>query len=69
MAELTYQAGETIVREGDAGSSAYLLKSGKVEVSKTVEDTRIVLAVLEPGQVFGEMSLLDEQPRPLRLQL
>lgn len=63
MAELTYQAGETIVREGDAGSSSYLLKSGKVEVSKTVEDTRIVLAVLEPGQVFGEMSLLDEQPR------
>lgn len=63
MAELTYQAGEKIVQEGDAGSSVYLLKSGKVEVSKRVEDTRIVLAVLETGQVFGEMSLLDEQPR------
>ena len=63
MAELTCQAGEVIVREGDAGSSAYLLKSGRVEISKEVEDTRIVLAVLETGQVFGEMSLLDEQPR------
>jgi CRP-like cAMP-binding protein len=63
MAEQTYQAGALIVQEGDTGSSAYLLKSGTVEVSKTVENTRIVLAVLEPGQVFGEMSLLDEQPR------
>jgi CRP-like cAMP-binding protein len=63
MAEQTYQAGALIVQEGDTGSSVYLLKSGTVEVSKTVENTRIVLAVLEPGQVFGEMSLLDEQPR------
>ena len=60
MAEQTYQAGALIVQEGDAGSSAYLLKSGRVEVSKAVENTRIVLAVLEPGQIFGEMSLLDE---------
>ncbi len=63
MAEWTYQTGEVIVLEGDAGSSAYLLKSGKVEVSKKIENTRIVLAILEAGQVFGEMSLLDEQPR------
>ena len=63
MAELTYQAGEVIVEEGKPGSSAYLLKSGSVEVSKTVKDTRIVLAILESGQLFGEMSLLDEHPR------
>ena len=63
MAELIYQAGEVIVEEGKPGSSAYLLKSGSVEVSKTVEDTRVILAILESGQVFGEMSLLDEHPR------
>ena len=63
MAELKYETGRVIIQEGEVGSSAYLLKSGRVEVTRRVENHPIVLAVLEKGQVFGEMSLVDERPR------
>lgn len=49
---------------GDSGDSIFLLKSGKVKISKISEDGReITLAILEPGEIFGELEALDGSPR------
>ncbi len=57
--------GSVIVREGQAGSSMFFITSGKVEVRKKDPNTGIefLLSELGPGQCFGEMALLTEQPR------
>jgi CRP-like cAMP-binding protein len=57
--ELAYRAGDVIVEEGTMGVGFYLVLDGKVEVRKGAK----VLASLAKGQYFGEMSLIDEQPR------
>jgi len=57
--ELKYATGDVIVRKGEAGIGFYLITDGTVEVRS---DGR-VLSKLGPGQFFGEMSVLDGQPR------
>jgi CRP/FNR family cyclic AMP-dependent transcriptional regulator len=57
--ELKYDTGVVIVRKGEAGVGFYLIADGTVEVRS---DGR-VLSKLGPGQYFGEMSILDGQPR------
>jgi small-conductance mechanosensitive channel/CRP-like cAMP-binding protein len=59
-----FAEGETIVREGDATSSMFLVSQGEVVISAHGEGggTR-KLAVLEPGAAFGEISLLTGEPR------
>jgi CRP-like cAMP-binding protein len=57
--ELSYKAGDTVVEDGSMGVGFYLILDGKVEVRKRSK----VLASLGKGQFFGEMSLIDEQPR------
>ncbi|UCG13011.1 MAG: cyclic nucleotide-binding domain-containing protein [Deltaproteobacteria bacterium] len=58
-----FERGQTIIQEGTAGSFAYLIVSGSVEVSKNVGDEKLVLSRLVKGSIFGEMSLVDEKPR------
>lgn len=55
-----FQAGEVIFSEGSTGYAAYLLKSGRVEISVTAEGEKMVLAMLEEKSVFGEMALVLE---------
>jgi CRP/FNR family transcriptional regulator, cyclic AMP receptor protein len=57
--ELSYKAGDSIVDEGTMGVGFYLVLDGKAEVRKSGK----VIANLGKGQFFGEMSLIDEQPR------
>ena len=57
--ELSYKAGDSIVDEGSMGVGFYLILDGSAEVRKGSK----VLATLGRGQFFGEMSLIDEQPR------
>ncbi len=53
-----------VVQEGDHGDSLYVILKGEVKVSTYSADGReVVLALLERGSFFGEMSLLDAQPR------
>lgn len=54
-----FDPGEEVVVEGAYGDALYLVLSGKVDVSKAGHD----LASLEPGEFFGEMSLLEPAPR------
>lgn len=62
--ELSFRSGEDIFREGDPGDGAYVVKSGKVQISARIgTGDRVVFSEVAPGDVFGEMSLLDHQPR------
>lgn len=56
-------AGQTIVREGDTGDEMYIVRSGKVRVFKSSEGNSVTLAVLGPGEFFGEMALMGEYRR------
>jgi len=55
----TYKSGEVIAKEGDKALSFFLILEGSVEVRKG----KRVLATLGKSQFFGEMAVLDEQPR------
>src|SRR5439155_24301457 len=60
MKEARFAAGATVFREKEPGGVLYVIKGGKVELSVTGEDgAKVVVDVLEPGEFFGEMSLLD----------
>lgn len=53
-----------ILTEGDAGDSLFLIVQGRVKVFIGDEDGReIILKILAPGDFFGEMSMIDRQPR------
>ena len=58
-----FKKGATIIHEGTTGSNAYLILSGSVEVHKKVGDEKLVLSRLVKGNIFGEMSLVDDKPR------
>ena len=58
-----FKPGATIIHEGTTGSYAYLIVSGSVEVSKQMGNEKLVLSKLVKGNIFGEMSLIDEKPR------
>ena len=60
---LSFAAGEPIVREGDPGAAAYIIQSGRCEVSRTIDGARVVLRTMGPGEVFGEMAILAPGPR------
>jgi CRP-like cAMP-binding protein len=60
----SYAPGEILFLEGDVGRALFILESGHVEVSRRGSNGEPVrLAVLNPGDYFGEMSLLDDRPR------
>lgn len=54
-----FKKGETIIMEGSGGATFYLIKSGRVTVSRK----GINLASLGPGEHFGEIALIDNGPR------
>ena len=58
-----YAAGTILFAEGDTGDAAYIVESGRVSVFKTVKGRRITLGEIGPGGIFGEMALIDDQPR------
>ena len=64
MAEMRVQRGGIIFAEGEAGERMYVVLDGKVKLGHTSPDGReSLLAVLGPGEVFGELSLFDPGPR------
>ena len=58
-----YQAGETIVRQGEPGQCMYVIQSGQVVVVQQKGDSEIPLAVLSKGDFFGEMALFEREVR------
>ena len=56
--------GHVVFREGDAGDRLFVVVEGKVKISRASSDGREnLLAVLGPGEMFGELSLFDPGPR------
>lgn len=60
----TFYPGDIIFNEGDAGAQAYVLQTGKVRIAKTTDGgTKGTLGFVKPGGIFGEMALIDSEPR------
>ena len=60
---ITKRAGEIIFCEFEPGDAFYLIQSGKVKIVKIVGELEKTLDILNPGEFFGEMALLEEAPR------
>ena len=58
-----FAAGEEIFRLGDRGRNAYIIERGKVEVTATRGGKNVVIAEMGKGEIFGEMSMIDDAPR------
>ena len=64
MKTIFFKRGEKIISEGMSSDCAYIIESGRVEVSKRDPNgTRKVLSVLKENDIFGEMGLIDGLPR------
>jgi CRP-like cAMP-binding protein len=62
--ERRFPVGTAIFREGDHGEEMYVVVAGKVRISKQVPGIgEEALAILEPGQYFGEMAVIEDSPR------
>ena len=64
-----FDAGTTLFEEGDGGDEMYIIQSGKVAIKKKVGIGETVLAVLEKGDFFGEMAILERQPRSAKAEM
>ncbi len=58
-----FRAGDFVFREGEAGAEMYIIQAGEVEILKLAHDELHRLAILEEGDFFGEMAILEELPR------
>jgi CRP-like cAMP-binding protein len=58
-----FEAGAQIFAEGERGHEAYVVEYGRVAIFKTVKGQRVDLGSVIQGGIFGEMALIDDQPR------
>ena len=63
MSKELFEPDEVIFKQGDRSEVAYVIESGRVEIFDASADNSLQIAVLGPGEIFGEMSLVDEMPR------
>jgi CRP/FNR family transcriptional regulator, cyclic AMP receptor protein len=60
----SFEPGHVVFREGDQGDTAYVIRSGKVRVTRQHSSGRtITLVELRPGQIFGELAMFDHETR------
>lgn len=60
---VSHPAGSYVFREGESGEEMYILQEGEVEIVKRYGPQEKRLALLESGDFFGEMSMLENRPR------
>ena len=64
MVPLHVGRGEVLFHEGEPGDRLYVIRSGKIKLGRRSTDGREnLLAIMGPGQMFGELSLFDPGPR------
>ncbi|RZO48420.1 MAG: Crp/Fnr family transcriptional regulator [Sandaracinaceae bacterium] len=59
----TSEPGEVLFREGEHGEEMYVLQEGAIRITKAVKGEEKTLALLGPGEFFGEMAILNAKPR------
>ncbi|MEO3937760.1 Crp/Fnr family transcriptional regulator [Dermatophilaceae bacterium Soc4.6] len=66
MSTVRMERGDVLFREGDPGDTLYVIGEGKVKLGRTSPDGREnLIAILGPGEMFGELSLFDPGPRTM----
>ncbi|MBT3990147.1 MAG: cyclic nucleotide-binding domain-containing protein [Rhodospirillaceae bacterium] len=60
---IVLQPGEALFKEGDIGDRAFVVQEGVIDIVKNATDGDVVLGSIEKGGIFGEMALIDDQPR------
>ena len=65
----SWDAGQVVFREGDEGSSCYVVRSGSLKATKAHTDGRtIALTELHPGDMFGELALFSGERRSATIE-
>ena len=65
----SWPRGTQIIAEGESGDAVYFILSGRAKVTLYGEQGReIVLSVLKEGDMFGEMSIMDDKPRSANVE-
>jgi CRP-like cAMP-binding protein len=59
----TYAKDEVVFTENSPGKEMFIIYSGKVNLYKEKQDRRVLIATVDPGDFFGEMTLVDNSPR------
>ncbi len=64
LKEGSYRKKEVLFRANDPGNTLFILRSGRVKITLTDRHGReVILRVMQPGEFFGEMAILDGYPR------
>src|SRR5450432_1135071 len=58
-----FPKGHVLFSEGDDGEDMFIIRAGKVAIKKKVPHGEVTLAILEKGDFFGEMAILERMPR------
>jgi len=58
-----YANGQIIVRQGETGDCMFAIQKGRLEVLKGGKDGEVLVAVLEEGEIFGEMAIFEREVR------
>ncbi len=61
--EVTYKSGDIIFCEYEPGNELYIIKEGKVRITKIQDNKEKTLDIIGPGEIFGEMALIDNEKR------
>jgi len=61
--ERSLKAGELLFKQGDPGNEMFLIRSGKIKITRSAGAVEKTLAVLKEGDFFGEMAVIDGSPR------
>ncbi len=64
---VNFQNGEILFKAGEPGDCAYVIMSGEVEILSSVDEVSVV-GVLQINQIFGELALLNDEPRSATLR-
>jgi len=58
-----YKDNDIIFSEHEPGEELHIIQRGKIKITKIVDNNEVLLAVLKPGDIFGEMAILENKPR------
>lgn len=66
--EINFEKGAVIFREGQRADGFYRLLKGEVAVLKMIGEKNMLIAKIGPGEIFGEMAIVDDSPRSATIQ-